>query len=266
MESKFILAAISAAVKAGEAILEVYDDGAIAVDTKADDSPLTKADFVSNDIIMAGLSEFGIPILSEEGKHTEYDTRRQWIDFWLVDPLDGTKEFIKRNGEFTVNIAFCSHQMPVFGVIYIPVTRELYYGSVRQGKAYKTVIDTIEDYRDQLFDVKDQLSPEKPSSEMVKIVGSRSHKSEATQQYIEALEATHDKVENVSKGSSLKFCLVAEGKAHVYPRLAPTMEWDTAAGHGICKAVGLKVVDEETQEELIYNKKNLLNPFFTVRT
>jgi len=196
----------------------------------------------------------------------DYSIRKEWITCWIVDPLDGTKEFIKRNGEFTVNIALCHFGVPVFGVIYVPVTRELYYADVTSKKAFKSVLDKNQNIPSELCKETDRILPASDSKNKVRIVGSRSHMNKDTNDFIEKLKKDYDEVEIVSKGSSLKFCLVAEGLANVYPRFAPTMEWDTAAGHAICKAVGIEVISQDTNEEVIYNKENLLNPYFLVNS
>lgn len=255
--------AIKSAVEAGVAILGVYEEE-VDVALKEDKSPLTAADLASNRVINSYLRETGIPLISEENRQLPWAERRQWKRCWIVDPLDGTKEFIKKNGEFTVNIAVCENQVPVLGVIYVPVTRELYYAEVADGKAYKTVLGQDHSIPETLFSEQDEIRPGKAANGNLRIVGSRSHMNDETQKYIDEAQGDHKEVEIVSKGSSLKFCLVAEGKADVYPRFAPTMEWDTAAGHAICRAVGLKVTSQQTRQELKYNKEDLLNPYFLV--
>jgi 3'(2'), 5'-bisphosphate nucleotidase len=258
--------AIRAAVEAGKAILTIYDNGEeLEVQTKDDQSPLTVADQASNAVINTYLLQTGIPVISEENRQIDYIHRKGWGTCWIVDPLDGTKEFIKRNGEFTVNIALCQKGVPVFGVIYVPVTRELYYGDVRLGKSYKNQLDDEHNLSIPLFRATDEIRPALNDASLVRVVGSRSHMSPETEAYIESLKGTYENIEIVSKGSSLKFCLVAEGKADVYPRFAPTMEWDTAAGSAIVEAVGLQVISRETNQPLRYNKENLLNPHFLVR-
>lgn len=257
--------AIQAAVEAGKAILQIYyHEGEIEVQTKEDQSPLTKADEASNAIINAYLRQTGIPIISEENRQIAYDIRKTWASCWIVDPLDGTKEFIKRNGEFTVNIALCEKGVPVIGIIYVPVTRELYYGDVRQGKSYKRVLGDNHNLDTLPFGAADEIRPGTEDAGQIRVVGSRSHMNPETEHYIESLKGSYRTIEIVSKGSSLKFCLVAEGKADVYPRFAPTMEWDTAAGSAIVEAVGLQVISRETDRPLRYNKENLLNPYFLV--
>lgn len=258
--------AIEAAVKAGLAILEIYEStDNIVVEHKPDDSPLTNADRVANEVIQSYLATTGIPVISEESKQMTYAVRKDWKQCWIVDPLDGTKEFIKRNGEFTVNIAFCVDGRPEFGVIYVPVSRELYYGWVSENMAFKTVMDEEHQMPGALAVQEDRIAPSPESKSVLRVVGSRSHMNADTEAFIEASKKKYGTVEIVSKGSSLKFCLVAEGKADVYPRFAPTMEWDTAAGSAIAEAAGLSVISQETQSPLKYNKENLLNPFFLVR-
>jgi len=261
---KLIEIAIDAAVKAGVKIMEIYEDDDFDTQLKSDDSPLTKADVAANTIINSVLNTTGIPIISEENKQIPYEERSDWKHCWLVDPLDGTKEFIKRNGEFTVNIALLNQGEPVLGVIYVPVSKALYYASTSSNTAFKITLDENHGVNGPLFDNVNSISGSEPNNESIRVVGSRSHMNEETSTYVNALKANYKDVEIVSKGSSLKFCLVAEGKADVYPRFAPTMEWDTAAGHAICNAVGLKVTAQDTNAPLLYNKENLLNPYFLV--
>ncbi|WP_394804322.1 3'(2'),5'-bisphosphate nucleotidase CysQ [Aestuariibaculum lutulentum] len=256
--------AITAALKAGEAILKIYNKD-FSVEYKEDESPLTEADLVSNKIIVTLLQETNLPIISEENKQLPYSIRKEWKQCWIVDPIDGTKEFIKKNGEFTVNIALVENGITKLGVIYVPVTKELYYTNESKSKAYKTVFaDNIEDINGVLFKEEDILKPNQEVNGIVKVVGSRSHMNEDTLNYVEGLKHNGNDIEIVSKGSSLKFCLVAEGQADVYPRFAPTMEWDTAAGQAICEAVGLKVLNQTTNEPMKYNRENLLNNYFLV--
>ena len=262
--SSLIPSVLKTAVEAGIAILKVYTLSDFNTELKKDKSPLTEADLASNKVINEYLKQTPYPIISEENKQMDYATRKSWDTCWMVDPLDGTKEFIKRNGEFTVNIALIRQGKPVLGVIYVPVTRELYYADVEKKAAFKTIVGEDHKLPDQLFSEKDRISPTSYTGSIVRVVGSRSHMNQDTLDYVEGLKKQGKEVEVVSKGSSLKFCLVAEGKADVYPRFAPTMEWDTAAGHAICSAVGLKVTAQDTQRELRYNKENLLNPYFLV--
>ncbi len=257
--------AVKAAIAGGEEILKVYDTDDFGVEVKGDNSPLTKADKAAHNAIVAYLDKTDVPILSEEGKHDAYDTRSGWETLWIVDPLDGTKEFIKRNGEFTVNIALVKNGKPVAGVIYVPVKKTLYFASSEMG-AFKC--DAVEgsDYSKSLADFKNQsmalpVSIERPFT----IVGSRSHMSPETEEYIRSLEAVHGSVEVMSVGSSLKICMVAEGSADEYPRFAPTMEWDTAAGQAIAEGAGFRMLQGLTEEPVRYNKEDLLNPWFIVK-
>lgn len=256
--------AITAAITGGKEILKIYDGPEIKVEKKDDDSPLTLADKAANKAIVSHLEKTAHPIISEENKQLDFSERQHWKTCWIVDPLDGTKEFIKKNGEFTVNIALCESGRPIFGVIYVPVSRELYYADVTQKMAYKSLLNENHELTNELFSEADRISKSEPNKALVRVVGSRSHMNQDTLDYMASVENDFDNIEVVSKGSSLKFCLVAEGKADVYPRFAPTMEWDTAAGHAICNAVGLSVISQDTQQELLYNKENLLNPYFLV--
>ncbi len=272
--------AIKAALDAGMEILKVYGTN-FDIEIKGDNSPLTQADKNANEVIMGHLKTTGIPIISEENRQIDYSERKNWSRCWIVDPLDGTKEFIKRNGEFTVNIALIEEGNPILGVIYVPVSKELYFTS-EDGKSSKKITvscasakassgtRTEENSVEEIFKNAENIGPAKITS-TVKIVGSRSHLNEETKNFISEIEnrlsaeGGKNEVEIVSKGSSLKFCLVAEGLAHIYPRYAPTMEWDTAAGHAICRAVGVSVIDQTTKKPLRYNKPNLLNNYFVVK-
>lgn len=254
--------AIRAALDGGKQILKVYETN-FEVEIKGDNSPLTQADKNANDVINVFLKTTEIPIISEENKQLDYSERKDWKRCWIVDPLDGTKEFIKRNGEFTVNIALIEYGNPLLGVIYVPVTKELYFTS-EEGNASKKITLTSEDISvEEILEKAEIIKPSAITSK-VKIVGSRSHLNEDTEKFIAAIKKENE-VEIVSKGSSLKFCLVAEGLAHIYPRYAPTMEWDTAAGHAICNAAGVSVIDQTTGKAMKYNKPNLLNNYFVVK-
>lgn len=243
------------AQQAGKAIMEIYNKD-FDVEFKADQSPLTEADKAAHAIIEAGLlaldkqNKTVIPLLSEEGKDIPYQQRKEWQYFWLVDPVDGTKEFVKKNGEFTVNIALIHKGTPVLGVVYAPALNQTYWAKLGQG-AFKDGIKL----------------PLKTSNERdtYKIVASRSHMSDETQAFIETIKTTKNK-ELVSIGSSLKLCMVAEGEADIYPRLGPTMEWDTGAAHAIVSEAGLQLQKYEngTYSKHVYNKENLLNGWFVV--
>ena len=246
---------IDIAEEAGKAIMEIYSTDDFAVVDKSDNSPLTKADKASNEVIIRRLQSSypEIPIISEENKEVPYADRKDWTWFWLVDPLDGTKEFIKKNGEFTVNIALVHDGRPVLGVVGIPARNEMYYAVQGQG-AWK--IDAEGN--------KHMLQVNEPSAERIALIGSRSHPSPEFDAYLKDMESKYAQVDFVPAGSSLKFCLVAEGKADVYPRLGPTMEWDTGAGHAVVLEAGARVRIHGASEDLSYNKENLLNPFFIV--
>ena len=257
--------AVKAAVEGGAAIMEIYAKDDLGVEYKDDQSPLTLADKKCNDVINSYLIKTIHPIISEENRQLEFKDRKDWDTCWIVDPLDGTKEFVKRNGEFTVNIALVENGKPLLGVIYVPDTKELYVADVEEKKAAKFILKKHEVDTDSLDIDAFLIGPKNTSLELVRVVGSRSHMSKATEDFVGSLKGIYEKVDIVSKGSSLKFCLVAEGKADVYPRFAPTMEWDTAAGQAICEAVGLQVISKETDAPLLYNKENLLNPWFIVK-
>jgi len=246
---KLTAIAKAASLAAGGAILSIYQQEDMGVELKKDQSPLTLADKAAHEVIMAHLVPTGLPILSEEGKDIPYADRKDWEYFWMVDPLDGTKEFIKKNGEFTVNIALIHRDKPVMGVLYAPVLGWLYWGSESEG-AWKQESD------------KDPVQLVIPKENGIQaIVASRSHLSPETQEFIDRYPGANV----ISMGSSLKFMLVAENKAQLYPRFAPTMEWDTAAGHGIAAAAGCTVTHIDGITPLRYNKENLLNPWFIVK-
>lgn len=258
--------AIKGAYEGGLEILEVYGTE-FTVDVKEDKSPLTEADRRAHNKIMEYLAGTGIPVLSEEGKHLSFDERKVWNEFWLVDPLDGTKEFVKRNGEFTVNIALIRDGVPVSGVIYVPVKDEMYLGIEGKGaykiEEYSKVHESHTDLEDLIY--KGDKLPKDVSKSTFTMVGSRSHMSDETMEYFEKMKGQHGDVEIVSMGSSLKLCLVAEGVADVYPRFAPTMEWDTGAGDAIARNAGCVVTEKDEVTPLRYNKENLLNPWFIIK-
>ena len=259
-------ATVCIAQTAGDKIMEVYNSADFSVEHKADDSPLTAADMASHHHIVDALTALTpqYPVLSEESAKLPFSERSQWQTYWLVDPLDGTKEFISKNGEFTVNIAWVNHSVPVMGVIYLPVKQELYFAEESIG-AYKlsNVTSRGNASLDELIASATRLPSVIERGKFV-IVASRSHLTPETEAYIEEMKRQHSEIELISSGSSIKICLVAEGKADVYPRFAPTMEWDTAAGHAIARAAGLEVYQAGKEEPLCYNKENLLNPWFVV--
>lgn len=258
--------AIHASVKAGEAILKVYNTD-FKVNSKADDSPLTKADMEAHAIISGALAASGLPLLSEEGREIPYSERKGWQKFWMVDPLDGTREFVNRNGEFTVNIALIEGGYPLAGVIYIPVEDVLYFGSPGSGsmkfEGISNILESAMNYKDLI--PHGVMLPLKKKERPYTVVCSRSHMSKATGDFIDELKQEHGRLEYASRGSSLKICMVAEGSADIYPRFAPTMEWDTAAGQAIAESSGASVTAVADGERMRYNKEDLKNPWFIVK-
>ena len=255
--------AILAALEAGKSILQIYYSDEFDVEMKGDNSPLTKADIASHNVIISFLKKTNIPILSEEGKSIAYEERKKWNQLWIVDPIDGTKEFIKRNDEFTVNIALVEDQKTSIGVIFVPAIGVLYFSTKEMG-SFKVEVDL------ENFDVKTLIAegnklPLKVKDSTFTIVASRSHMSSETEAYIQDMRKKHGEVNLISKGSSLKLCMVAEGQADCYPRFAPTMEWDTAAGQAICEHAGFQVIDWKTKAPMLYNRKELLNNWFLVK-
>ncbi len=237
--------------RAGASILDVYqEDGDFGVEAKSDKSPLTRADKAANQIVCEALAEMTpeIPIVSEENKQIPYSERKSYTHFWLVDPLDGTKEFIKRNGEFTVNIALIAGRHPVLGLVFAPVMEELAWAIKGEG-AWMEKEGRVERLKSLSF---------RYSDPGLRVVCSRSHLNPATQAFIDRL----DRPEKVSRGSSLKFLIIAAGEAHVYPRLGPTMEWDTGAAQIILEEAGGRVEVADSRGPLLYNKESLLNPEF----
>lgn len=262
MSQDLLKIAISAALEAAKEILKIYRSDDFEVQLKSDDSPLTKADLVSHQLIESYLKPTNIPILSEEGKDISFNERKDWNKLWIVDPIDGTKEFIQRNGEFTVNIALIENHIPILGVVYAPVLNQLYFSSKKLG-SFKLSVD-LTDYDVENFIDSSVKLPLIREDKTYTIVASRSHLSKETLDFIEGIKKDKGDVHLISKGSSLKLCLVAEGSADCYPRFAPTMEWDTAAGQAICEHAGFRVIDWVTQQNLLYNRPKLLNNWFVV--
>lgn len=244
--SELLETAKIAAISASKEILKIYESGDFSIEAKSDDSPLTLADKASHRAIVAELEKTALPILSEEGSQVAHSTRNDWEYFWLIDPLDGTKEFIKKNGEFTVNIALIHKNRPVLGVVFTPVLDDLFWAVKGEGAFKNDEPITV-----NTFSLK---------NENLKVVASRSHLNDETQEYLDALVNP----EIVSKGSSLKLLMVAEGDADLYPRYAPTMEWDTAAAQIIVEEAGGTVTIKDSASSVVYNKENLLNPYFLV--
>jgi 3'(2'), 5'-bisphosphate nucleotidase len=269
----FLIISLLATLEAGEAIQKIYHTG-FQVEYKDDHSPLTLADKTAHGMIVQHLLESGIPILSEEGKAISFQERKTWKTLWIVDPLDGTKEFIKRNGEFTVNIALVKKGTPIMGVVYAPDRGLLYFAMQDLGTYKIDDPEIIRDYQEGIktgrITLKDILKTaqrlplidrkEKPYT----IVGSRSHATPELEQFVADKREVFGEVDFIPAGSSLKICLVAEGRADIYPRLGPTMEWDTAAGHAVAEYSGARIYEYESGKALTYNKENLLNPWFVV--
>jgi len=245
-------AAVELAAAAGQRILDVYNSP-FSVEHKDDNSPLTLADRAAHELIVARLAELtpDIPVLSEESAKLDYSVRAGWTRFWLVDPLDGTREFVKRNGEFTVNIALIEFGRPVLGLVQVPVTGVVYLGMRGRG-AWKKQHGQRQPIRVRAY-----------HGGRATVVASRSHRGDVVDRFLAQLEAREGSYETASLGSSLKLCLIAEGAADIYPRLGPTSEWDTAAAQCVVEAAGGRVTDLQG-EALRYNKPDILNPWFLV--
>lgn len=249
--------AIRAAIEAGDKILEVYESDDLSIEIKEDDSPVTKADKLSSKVIVSRLAQTSIPVLSEEEKEAPYEVRKNWKRLWIVDPLDGTKEFIKHNGEFAVNIALIEDKKPLLGVIYIPVSNEIFWGA----KNYGAYSSSKEKYATEGINSNHIKLPFHKNKNEFVVTGSRSHGSEETQDFFEKLKETHPNSIFKKVGSSVKFCRLAEGTVDLYPRFQYCMEWDTAAGHAILQGAGKNILKTDGGE-VLYNKENLLSPFF----
>ena len=245
---ELLFCAINASIGAGYEIMKIYESN-FEVEFKEDDSPLTLADKKSHDTICSALALFEIPFLSEEGITISYDERKDWEYLWIVDPLDGTKEFIKKNGEFTVNIALIKNNIPYIGIVYCPTFKTLYWNDPKTG-SYKKHINNIVKLKKR-----EEINFKDPN---LRVVTSRSHMNEETEGFLTKL----NKPQIVPVGSSLKILFLAENNADIYPRYGPTMEWDTAAAHAIANGSNVKLFKSNDKSEISYNKKNLLNPFF----
>ena len=249
-----VLDILNIAIDAGKEILKIYKKN-FNVDFKADNSPITEADINSNNLIKKRLIEIekNIPILTEESL-VNWKTRREWKKYWLIDPLDGTKEFVNRNGEFTVNISLIENNLPIFGVIYAPEKSLLYYG-IKNNGSYKLItqdnINTLSEFK--------KININNNTTSNIKIIGSRSHSNKDFQIWV---EKNFSQYELISIGSSLKLCFLAEGTADIYPRLGPTSEWDIAAGHIILEEAGGKLKSFDNTDILYNTKENIINPNF----
>jgi len=266
---QMLVVSVQAALQAGNIIMEFYGNDPV-VQLKPDESPVTEADKKAEELILKRINDFGIPVVAEESVASGNIPKVSNDLFWLVDPLDGTKEFLKQNGEFTVNIALIDNYRPVMGVVYAPALQELYIGSSISGTRKYTEIDPQSPPKlnyDDLINSGEVLNNSEKNTKLkaLKVVGSRSHLNEETINYVKKLKETSGEVEMVSVGSSLKFCIVAEGSAGLYPRFGPTMEWDTAAGHAVALFAGCKMTDYPWENEFIYGKKNFRNTWFVVQ-
>lgn len=263
----YLAEVVFAAMEAGSAALEVYE-GDFEVEEKSDHSPLTLADRRAHEIIAARLKPLQIPVLSEEGRDIAYGERKNWEQLWIVDPLDGTKEFVKKNGEFTINIALAQNGVPMLGVVFVPVKDQVYFAAQGRGAFLADGGDLrgLEKTSgaDALISVSRRLPLADLPARPYTVMGSRSHASDALSAFVEEKRREHGDLEFISAGSSLKFCLVAEGRADLYPRTGPTMEWDTAAGQAVVEQAGGAVLEFESGKPLAYNKENLTNPWFIV--
>ena len=255
--TKYLNLAIEAALLAGEAIMKIYDKK-YKIKEKSDNSPLTEADLAADQIICEKLKSTKIPIISEETNLLPYQIRKEWQQAWIVDPLDGTKEFINKNGEFTVNIALIDNGQPILGIVYAPALQQLYYGAKGLG-SYEVKIAKNGNVADLLTKSKKIFSDK--STDKIVIVASRSHNNADTDEFIKNISTKTENVEIQNAGSSLKFCLLASGKAHIYPRFGRTMEWDVAAGHAVLVYSG-GTCEQLDNQPIKYNKENLENPFF----
>ena len=260
---KYLKVAINASVEAGESVIEIYESDEFEITKKSDQSPLTKADIAANVIINRHLKETKINILSEENKEIDYQIRKNWKNIWIVDPIDGTKEFISKNGEFTINIALVCNGIPKLGVIYAPAKKVIYFGISGLGSFKSSQIFSVDDIENYIKN--SEKLPIDSQKSGYSVVVSKSHFSERTKTYIDNIKLNIDDVNLVSVGSSLKICMVAEGLADEYPRFGPTMEWDTAAGQVIAESAGFNFIDLKSKKTMTYNKINLLNNEFIVK-
>lgn len=259
--------AINASIKAGKLIMDVYYSNDFHVNLKSDNTPLTLADRLAHTEIANSLTKTRIPMLSEEGRNILYEERKGWEYFWLVDPLDGTKEFIKHNGEFTVNIALIINGFPILGVIYAPVLGDLYFSLKSEGSYKTTSIKPTSSSNLKYEELKLTATklPLNQKRDKLTVVVSRSHMNQETEEYIKSLEKKYGEINYTNCGSSLKMCLIAEGAADLYPRFGPTWEWDTAAGQAIVEESGCHIVSMDTKHRLHYNKEEINNPWFIVK-
>lgn len=253
--------AIEAAVLGGKEIMSIYNSNDFHIEYKKDDSPVTIADKLSSKKIVSTLKETNIPVVSEEENIPTFTEREKWEKLWIVDPLDGTKEFIKKNGEFCVNIGLVINKKPVLGVLYIPVTNELFYGGENFG-SFK--IENITEFSEDVFNQSITL-PHSNNEDKIVVTASRSHTDRESIAFFNNLKKETGDVEFVEVGSAIKFCRIAEGLVDLYPRFNPCMEWDTAAGHALVQGIGKDVYSTSENKPLVYNKEDLYSPYFIVR-
>lgn len=251
--------ALSACIQASDAIMEVYGTDFQAI-LKNDDSPVTEADFASSRIIRKALEPFNIPILGEEGEIPEFEERRNWKEYWCIDPLDGTRMFLERNDEFCINIAYIVDNKPVFGIIASPTERKIIFGGPILG-VYQCSFEQVDKSNSW-----EKIESLKGINNPLRVICSRSYKHGSGYKYTKLLDKQFGELIYIRKGSALKFFNLADGSADVYMRFAPTMEWDIAAGHAILKALGGSIVQVDNNKELKYNKRDLYNPFFIAKT
>ncbi|MBI4648155.1 MAG: 3'(2'),5'-bisphosphate nucleotidase CysQ [Bacteroidia bacterium] len=262
-----ILTAINTALEAGKVILDIYyNRTAYEIEYKHDKTPVTIADRKSHEIILKALLKTGLPVLSEEGKKITYNIRKKWKKFWLIDPLDGTKEFIKRNGEFTINIAVIENNVPVTGIIYAPVKKSLYFSDMTLGAFKSEIVEPSDEITSEQLLINSIKLPMQIKKRPFTVAASLSHINSETEKFINNLRQQIRDLEIIQIGSALKFCVIAEGNADIYPRFGPTMEWDCGAGHAIVTAAGGTLTQTDGITPLIYNKEILINDGFIVKS
>lgn len=265
---KLLLYIVQLAQQAGDAIMDVLHSDDLNTEMKEDHTPVTRADRDANRIIVDGLKSFGWPIISEEEFIPDYSVRKNWQKLWIVDPLDGTKEFINHSNDFTVNIALIENNRAIMGVVYVPQMHQFYFGGKGIG-AFRLNLpegQTLPVDWNSLAE-QSELLPLKYEHKKYVVVGSRSNMNTETKSYICAVmsEQGQDNVDLIIRGSSLKFCIMAEGKADLYPRFSHIHEWDIAAGHAVAEAAGCKITESDGVSPVLYNKKDLFTPYFLVR-
>jgi 3'(2'), 5'-bisphosphate nucleotidase len=253
---------VQISLQAGKATLEFYGRN-MEVEKKEDNSPITEADKLSNSILINGLQRYNLPVLSEESDKVGYETRKKWDEYWLIDPLDGTKEFIRKSDEYTINVALIKGTFPVMGVVYAPAKDLLFYGQAGYG-SFKVENASEVNLAGCFSETIRRKLPVGHSNPIPVVVASKSHMNQETEHFIQQIRQYYSTIQTEHYGSSLKLCMIAEGSADIYPRMGPTMEWDTAASQAIVEAVGYSVIQYPGGSRMSYNKENLLNPFFIV--